>query len=95
MPNLLFVTLQSDRIFEEPIQQPLVTGDIIFYWHPIFVCGDKRGMRTANIVEVDPELSLPIMMDNGDRLSRMQSVKRLHYVQWPNEGCRKPSVCMR
>jgi len=37
-------------------------------------------MRTAKIVEVDPELSLPIVMDNGDRLSKMQSVKRLQYV---------------
>jgi len=37
-------------------------------------------MRTAKIVEVDPELSLPIVMDNGNRLSKMQSVKRLQYV---------------
>jgi len=67
-------------IFDEPINQPLVAGDIILYWHPMFVCGDKQGRRTSKILEVDPELSLPIIMDNGDRLGRYQSVQRLEYV---------------
>jgi len=46
----------------------------------MFVCGDKQGRRTSKILEVDPELSLPIIMDNSDRLGRYQSVQRLEYV---------------
>jgi hypothetical protein len=68
-------------IFDEPIWQPLVAGDIIRYWHQMFVCGDQRGRRVARILEVDPELSLPVIVDNGDRLSMMQSVCQVQYVE--------------
>ena len=56
----------------------LQAGDVIEYWHELFVCGDKRGFRREKIVVINTNQdSWVVKCDNGDLLNGMQQVKRV------------------
>jgi hypothetical protein len=62
-------------------EEPLLPGDMIAYWHPIFVAGDTRGWRTATIREIDPKHNPPLRLDNMDCLNMYHSVSRYKILQ--------------
>jgi hypothetical protein len=73
----------------------LTAGDVIAYYHPIYVCGDPRAYRTTIIQEVDPEKEVVLTLDNGEHLLRDCSVKRLQYVQGGRMVCVKDPIFQR
>jgi hypothetical protein len=58
------------------IVEPLRAGEVIFYHHPLFVCGTSQSRRTTRILEVNTTLECPLILDNGDHLPIQQQVKR-------------------
>jgi len=55
-------------------------GDVIEYTSPIYVCGDKRGIRRAEILAVDPTAHPILTLDNGEILPRDTRVKRVEII---------------
>lgn len=63
-----------------PADEPLRPGDIIFYWHELYVCGNPMGERNATIQDVDPD-KYPILTDTMDPLSNTHRVKRVKIME--------------
>jgi hypothetical protein len=62
--------------------EELLPGNMIAYWHPIFVAGDLRGWRTATIRDIDPTcITHPLRLDNMDCLNMYESVARYKILQ--------------
>lgn len=62
--------------------EPLQKGDIIEYYHSIFVWGDKRGLYRAEVLGVSPnnpwsvlQLSTGYVMDEEDRVRRVKVMR--------------------
>ena len=63
-------------------EEELLPGDMICYWHHIFVTGDPRGWTTATIRDIDPKCKdNPLRLDNMDCLNMYFSVARYKILQ--------------
>ncbi|KAL7483666.1 hypothetical protein ACHAW6_011149 [Cyclotella cf. meneghiniana] len=63
----------DDGISNEPIRP----GDVIEYYSPIFVVGDKRGLRQTTVLCVDPKADVILGLSNGECLPEDTRVKRI------------------
>eukprot|EP00804_Cyclotella_cryptica_P029841 CCRYP_010751-RA/>CCRYP_010751-RA protein AED:0.07 eAED:0.06 QI:553/0/0.5/1/1/1/2/0/709 len=66
----------DDGISNEPIRP----GDVIEYYSPIFVVGDKRGLRQATVLYVDPKADVILRLSNGECLPEDTRVKRIKVI---------------
>ncbi len=55
--------------------EPNNPGDVVFYYHPISICGSKEAERTAPVMEVHPENDIPLWLSNNECLGPMIEVK--------------------
>jgi hypothetical protein len=56
-------------------EEELLPGDMICYWHNVFVAGNPRGWTTATIRDIDPKRKdNPLRLDNMDCLNMYFSV---------------------
>ena len=59
-------------------QEPLRPGDVIQYWHPIFVAGDPQGHRVTQIMAIHPHRTDFVLdLDNGDLLPKDHRIQRV------------------
>jgi len=58
-------------------KEPLRPGDIILYTNPLYVCGNRAGLRVTQVLSTDPSLDVPLELDNGEYLPKDTSVKRI------------------
>lgn len=63
----------DDTVSNEPIRP----GDVIEYYSPVFVVGDKRGLRQATVLSVAPEAEVILTLSNGECLPEDTRVKRI------------------
>ncbi len=61
--------------------EPLLPGDMIFYWHSLYPAGDTWGRRTATIRDIDPNHDSPLRLDNVDSLNMYDSVQCYKILQ--------------
>jgi len=59
----------------------LLVGDVIFYWHDLFVCGNPMGRRTATVRDIDPNRDPMLRLDTMDYLRRDHCVQRIKVLQ--------------
>lgn len=58
--------------------EPIRPGDVIEYYHPLFIFGDKRGLRTATVISVDPKNRNSVLtLNNGESLPIDVKVRRI------------------
>ena len=58
----------------------MLPGDVIFYWHDLFVCGNPMGRRTATVRDIDPHRDPMLRLDTMDYL-RDHCVQRIKVLQ--------------
>ncbi len=64
-------------MYRKRSNEPIRTGDVIEYYSPIGVAGDKRWLRQARVEAVDPVNSyMPLVLDNAEGIPSTTSVKR-------------------
>lgn len=76
-------TVEQMHSIGKASDEPLMPGDIIFYWHELFVCGNPLGKRTATIRDIDPDRSPILRLDTQDPLLDTHQVQRIQVLQ-PN-----------
>lgn len=52
-------------------------GDLLEYYHHVYVAGDTRALRTGTVLSVDPRRDPVIVLDSGDHIPNDARVKRL------------------
>ncbi len=52
-----------------------------YYYFPIFVSGDPRGLCETSVLAVDPNDNFPLVPSNGDRLPSTTQVKHIKVYQ--------------
>ena len=58
--------------------EPIRPGDEIEYYSPIFVSGDRRGLRQATVLSIDPkDEEAPLVLSNGECIPNDTKVKRI------------------
>lgn len=62
---------------DENSNEPIRPGDVIEYFSPIYVAGDKRGLRRATILAVRPKEEIILVLSNGEVLLHDSKVKRI------------------
>jgi hypothetical protein len=70
----------DDSTFIKPSDRNKLTlraGDVIAYYQPNMVFGDKRAYRTARIDEIACKKDMVLKLQGGDYLDRDQRIKRL------------------
>lgn len=65
-----------------PGDEPLCPGDVIFYWHDLYMCRNPMGERYATIQDGDPDRYPILRLDTMDPLSNMHRVKRIKVITW-------------
>ena len=65
---------------DETSNEPIRPGDVIEYYSPIFVAGDRRGLRKATVMSVRPKGETPLILDNGEFLPNTTKVKRIRVM---------------
>ena len=58
-------------------QETIYVGDIIEYWHPIHVAGEKQGYRTGKVLSVDPTRNPILVTSTGEFLPTDHPIRRL------------------
>eukprot|EP00956_Cyclotella_meneghiniana_P012527 scaffold17826_cov72-Cyclotella_meneghiniana.AAC.1 len=71
----------SNNLDEDVSNEPMRPGDVIEYYSPIFVVGDKRGLRQATILGISPEANIILDLSTGDCLPEDTRVKRIKVVE--------------
>ncbi len=61
--------------------EPLKPGDVIIYWHALYVCGNPMGERYATVREINPDRYLILRLDTMDPLHCTHKVKRVKIMQ--------------
>ena len=74
--------LSDDDSFQSPDakkkKDTLRAGDVIEYYHPVGVCGNKEWFRTTTIVGIEARREdIPLNLQNGDSLDRDHRIKRI------------------
>ena len=65
-------------MYRKRSNEPSRTGDVIEYYSPIGVAGDKRWLRQARVEAVDPVNSyMPLVLDNAEGIPSTTSVNIL------------------
>jgi hypothetical protein len=64
-----------------PSEEELCPGDVIFYWHELYVCGNPMGERNATIRDIDPDRDPMLRLETMDPLSWSHRVKRVKVMQ--------------
>jgi hypothetical protein len=64
-----------------PSDEPLNPGDVIFYWHELFVCGNPVGERYGTIRDIDPDRDPILRLNTMDPLQSTHRVKRVKIMQ--------------
>jgi hypothetical protein len=79
LPYTQAITFDPDDFgeLEGRSNEPIRPGDVIEYYCPIFVTGDKRGLRQATVLAVDPKDTMPLVLSNGEGLPNTTKVKRI------------------
>lgn len=70
----------SNDLDEDVSNEPMRPGDVIEYYSPIFVVGDKRGLRQAVILGISPEADVILDLSTSDCLPEDTRVKRIKVV---------------
>lgn len=71
-------------------KEPLRPGDIITYYNPMFTAGDKRGLRTAQVLIVRTkrtmkQTNLPMLtLSNGEVIPPETQVRRANILDYKN-----------
>lgn len=60
--------------------EPLRAGDVITYRSPIFISGDKRGVRVTTVLEISPKSYPLVVLNNREVLSNEMQIKRVKIV---------------
>lgn len=68
---------EANDLDEEISNEPMRPGDVIEYYSPIFVVGDKRGLRQAAVLAVSPDADVILNLSNGECLLEDTRVKRI------------------
>ncbi|KAL7509978.1 hypothetical protein ACHAXN_009295 [Cyclotella atomus] len=67
----------SNNLDDEVSNEPMRSGDVIEYYSPMFVVGDKRGLRQATVLAVSPDADVILNLSNGECLPEDTRVKRI------------------
>ena len=77
-----YVENSFSYMYRKRSNEPIRLGDVIEYYSPIGVTGDKSWLCQATVVAVDPEKSnMPLVLDNGDGIPSTTSVKRIRIMK--------------
>ena len=63
-----------------PKSEILRPGDIVAYYHPTAIVGDKRGYREAKILSVTPKRDPVLVLDNGEYTCNDTLMKRVRII---------------
>jgi len=63
------------RLDDKP-KEPLRPGDVLLYYHPMYVAGARAGLRITQVLEVNPHQDICLELDNGEVLPKDTQVKR-------------------
>lgn len=82
VPYTQAITFDPDDFpkITETCNEPLRVGDEVEYYCPMFVAGDKRGLRQASVISVDPKDEIPLVLSNGECLPSDIKVKRVRVI---------------
>ena len=61
-------------------REPLRVGDMISYYHPLFVAGDRRGYRKTRVTKIEPENEFPLTLLNSECIPRGTTVTRVEIM---------------
>lgn len=73
----------------------LHVGDIIQYNNRLFTMGSRQGREISKIIEINPSLPSPLILDSGYKLKRSDVIMRVKRADGNpekrgQEGCQKP-----
>lgn len=73
----------------------LHVGDIIQYNNRLFTMGTRQGREISQIIEINPSLPSPLVLDSGYKLKRSDIIMRMKRADGKpekrgQEGCQKP-----
>ena len=69
-------------MYRKRSNKPIRPGDVIEYYSPIGVAGDKRWLCHARVESVNPVNSyMPLFLDNTEGIPSTTSVKRIHILK--------------
>ena len=66
---------EDSSVFLDKSNEPICPGDVILYYCPMSVAGDPRGLRTATVLSVDPNDSIPLVLGNSEGLPSTHLVR--------------------
>ena len=69
-----------NNLDDEVSNEPMRPGDVIEYYSPIFVVGDKRGLRQATVLGIDPTADVILNLSNAECLPNDTRVKRIRVI---------------
>ena len=59
-------------------REPILPGDVIEYYHPVFVFGDERGKRITTVISVNPKNKHSILqLSNQESLPKDVKIRRI------------------
>ncbi len=61
--------------------EPICPGDVIQYYDPIYVTGDKWGLHKATVLAVNPKDSMPLVLSNGEGIPKTCTLKRIKIIK--------------
>ncbi len=61
--------------------EPISPGDVIQYYDPIYVTGDKQGLHEARILAVNHKDVVPLVLSNGEGIPRSCTLKRIKILK--------------
>ena len=67
--------------FTSKKNEPIRPGDMMQHWDPIFVSGDKRGLKEASVLSVNRKRYPMLILSTGDALPPNTNVKRLKVMR--------------
>lgn len=62
---------------ESKHKEPLRPGDVIFYHHPNYVAGCPESKRQTQVLATNPDLDIPLELDNGEMLLGEMEIVRV------------------
>ena len=72
---------ENSSVLLDKSNKPICPGDVILYYCPRSVAGDPRGLRTATVLSVDPNHSMPLILGNSEGLPSTHLVRRIKVIQ--------------
>lgn len=72
---------EDSSVFLNKSNEPICPGDVILYYCPMSVAGDPRGLRTATVLSVDPNHSMPLVLGNSEGLPSTHLVRCIKVIQ--------------